>query len=75
MISLMREIDKRLYEGVTSRRDLLAGGITGTALFAITPLATAALSIDPDARLRAIVKTYGGEFGPARTGGVNHGRL
>jgi hypothetical protein len=71
MISLMQETDRRLSERRTSRRDILAAGIAG----AVVLMAPAVASIDPDARLRAIVQTYGGEFGPARKGSVNHGRL
>jgi hypothetical protein len=71
MISLMREIQ---HEGVTSRRDLLAAGITGATVLAAWPLTAVAEAADPDRRLRQILQTYGGEFGPAQKG-VNHGRL
>ena len=71
MISLMQETNSRLSEGMPSRRDILAAAIAGAVALA----APAVASIDRDARLRAIVQTYGGEFGPARTGSVNHGRL
>ena len=64
MISLMQETDTRLSEGVTSRRDLLAAGITGAVLLAVPAVA----SVDPKARLREILHAYGAEFGPALQG-------
>lgn len=79
MISLMRKIQKSQHEGVTSRRDLLAAGIAGAVALAAPAAASIDPSIDPgagpDARLRAIVQAYGGEFGPVRARSVNHGRL
>ena len=62
MISLMQEL--------TSRRDMLAAGIAGAVVLAGRPLAAVAApaSVEPGARLRAIVQAYGGEFGPALKG-------
>jgi hypothetical protein len=74
MISLMRDIQRCQHEGVTSRRDLLAAGITGAAVLVARPLTVVAEAADPDRQLRQILQTYGGEFGPAQRG-VNHGRL
>ena len=72
MISLMRELDLRLSEGMNRRRDILAAGIAGAALLAARPVAALAASgaepADASARLRRIVQAYGGEFGPARRG-------
>jgi len=62
MISLMQE-----HEG-KSRREVLAAGIAGAVVLVAQPLAAAAGSGDPNARLRQLVQTYGGEFGPARKG-------
>lgn len=66
MISLMQEFDARLSEGMKSRRDILVNGIAAAALLAARPLIAIEGLRDPNARLREIVQTYGGEFGPAR---------
>jgi hypothetical protein len=58
MISLMQEFD-------VGRRDFLITGTAAAALLA-APLIAIESSCDPNARLREIVQTYGGEFGPAR---------
>ena len=71
MISLMQETDRTLSEGMASRRDILAVAIAAAAMLAVPAEALP----EPGARLRAIVHAYGGEFGPAPQGSVNHGRL
>lgn len=68
MISLMQELDARLPEIMKSRRDVLAAGIAGAAALVARPLIASDAGGDPNARLREIVQSYGGEFGPARKG-------
>ncbi len=63
MISLMQE-----PEGMKSRREVLAAAIAGAVVLAARPLIASDAAGDPDARLREIFRTYGGEFGPARKG-------
>jgi hypothetical protein len=68
MICLMQKFDRRASSGLISRRDVLA------AALAAVPLTAVAAPADSDRRLRSIVQTYGGEFGPARKG-ANRGRI